>query len=85
MTIEIVLTNEEVNQNIPYNLICHTRYSSIWNTMQRKLRWNDEFSEMEKFKAEKLFCQAHNWSVGYGVPESVRLDMFTLNLWKKIA
>ena len=84
MTIEIVLTNEEVNQNIQYNVICQTRYGSIWNTMRRKLRWNEEFSEVERFKAEKIFCQAHKWTVGYGVPETVRLELFTFALWKKI-
>ena len=83
-TIEIVMTDKEVAQCIPYNVICQTRYGSIWNTIQRKLRWETEFSEMEKFKAEKIFCQAHNWAVGYGVPAIVRFDPFTYLLWKKI-
>lgn len=84
MTIEVVLTDEEVNRNIPYNMICQTRYSRIWNTMHRKIRWNKEFSEIERFKAEKIFCQAYKWSVGYGLPESVRFDLVTYDLWKKI-
>lgn len=83
-SIEIVLTNEEVDQYIPYGMICMTRYSGIWNTIRRKIMWNEEFSETERFKAEKLFCQAHNWAVGHGVPSTVRFDLFTFGLWKKI-
>lgn len=83
--IEIVFSNAEVNKEIPYNLICQTRYSSIWNTMRRKLIWNAEFSDVERSKAEKIFNQAHNWSVGRGIPETVRMDIFTYNLWDKIA
>ena len=83
-TIEIVMSREEVDQNIHYGLIYTTRFSSAWKTMLRKLRWEEEFSETEQFKAEKLFCQAHNWAVGHGVPETVRVDLFTFGLWKKI-
>ena len=83
-TIEIVMSREEVGQNIQYGMIYMTRYSGIWNTMLRKIRWNEEFSKEEQFRAEKLFCQAHNWSVGYGIPNTIRVDLFTFGLWKKI-
>ena len=83
-SIEIIMSREEVNQTVHYGLIYMTRYSGIWKTMLRKLRWAEEFSETEQFKAEKLFCQAHNWAVGHGVPDTVRVDLFTFGLWKKI-
>ena len=83
-TIEIVMSREEVNQNIGYGLVYLTRYSMIWNTALRKRRWDEEFSEIERFKAEKLFCQSYNWFARYGVPETVRIDLPTFGLWKKL-
>ena len=82
--IELVMTNEEINNNIPYKIICHTRYGSVWDTMKRKRRWNTEFSDIEKSNAEKIFRQAHSWYVGKGIPDTVRMDLSTYELWKKI-
>lgn len=84
MEIELILTKEEINQSIPYNMICQTRYGSIWDTMRRKLRWNAEFSDDEKSKAEKIFRQTHNWSVGNGIPDTVRMHLSEIKLWNKI-
>lgn len=83
-TIEMVFTAEEIHRKIPYHFICQTRYGSIWNTMRRKLKWNNEFSEDEKVDSEKIFRRAYNWSVGNGVPESVRMNLKTYFLWNKI-
>ena len=82
--IEVVMTSEEVSKNIPYQMICQTRYGSVWNTMKRKLRWNKEFSDNEKEKAEKIFRQAHSWFVGKGILDTVRMDFPTFELWNKI-
>lgn len=83
-TIEMLLTADEIQKNIPYQLICQTRYGSIWNTMRRKLKWNDEFTDDEKLKAERLFSQAHSWSVGKGIPNTVRMNLTEYALWDKI-
>ena len=82
--IEVVMTSEEVSKNIAYQMICQTRYGSVWNTMKCKLRWNKEFSDNEKEKAEKIFRQAHSWFVGKGIPDTVRMDFPTFELWNKI-
>ena len=86
MTLELnlVMTDQEVKKYIAYNVICMTRYGQIWNTMYRKIKWEKEFSEIERLKAEKIFCQAHKWSVGYGIPHTVKFDMDTYLFWKKI-
>lgn len=84
MDIEIVLAIEEVNENIPYQMICETRYSAAWNTMRRKRFWKKDFTEAEKEKAEKIFRQAHSWYTK-GVAEAVRMDLPTYRLWNKIA
>lgn len=84
MILEMVLTREEVEENIPYKLICLTRYGNVWDTMRRKLSWNKEFSTLEKEIAEKLFKQSHVWLVN-GIPNTVRMDFQTCGLWHKIA
>lgn len=83
-TIEMILTAEEIQREIQYQLICQTRYGSRWNTMRRKLKWNDEFTDDEKLKAEKLFSQSHSWSIGKGIPNTVRMNLETYRLWDKI-
>ena len=84
-TIEMIFTKEEIQKEIPYQFICHTRYGSRWNTMRRKLKWNDKFTDTEKQDAEKLFRQAHSWSVGNGIPDTVRMNLSTYGLWTKVA
>ena len=84
MTLELVMTDQEVKNHISYGLIWMTRYSCIWNTMHRRLKWEKEFSEIERLKAENIFCQSHIWSTGYGVPKTVRMNIETYYFWKKI-
>ena len=79
----MILSIEEVKENIPYQMICETRYSAAWNTMRRKRFWKKDFSETEREKAEKMFKQAHSWCIK-GVTETVRMDFPTYRLWKKI-
>lgn len=83
-TIELVLTSYEVHTEIPYAVICMTRYGSDWNTMRRKRRWKEEFTEQERGAAEKLFPKAHNWLLGRGVPETVRMPIDDFALWQKL-
>lgn len=84
MILEMVLTREEIEKSIPYKFVCTTRYGSIWNTMRREMRWNKEFSFAEQEMAEKLFRQSHVWFTK-GIPDTVRMDFQTYELWHKIA
>ena len=84
MMIELVLSGEEIKENIPYSIICMTRYGSVWDTMKRKRRWNTEFSLVEQEVAEEIFRQAHRWLTN-GVPNSTRMEFLTFELWNKIA
>ena len=84
-SVEMVLTNEETKALIPFGMICMTRYGSVWNTMCRKRRWKEEFTDSERTKASKLFQQAHNWTCVTGVPETVRMKPSTYDLWQKLA
>ena len=80
----MVLTSEEVHRSIPYSLICMTRYGSSWNTMRRKRRWKMEFTEAEREAASKLFSRSHDWLLGRGVPDEVRMTTETYGLWQKL-
>lgn len=84
MRIEFVLSDKEIEENIPYKIICNTRYGSVWNTMHRKKRWMTEFSIVEQEAAEEFFRQTHKWYTK-GVPNNVRIEYLTLELWNKIA
>lgn len=81
--IEMILTREEIQKEIPYHLICQTRYGRIWDTMRRKMLWNKIFTEEEKEKTEKMFRQAYTWYTK-GIPDTVRMDFSTYLLWDKI-
>lgn len=83
--IEFVLKRDEIKKTIAYDFICTTRDSSVWNTTRRKRRWKMEFTEEERSEAEKIFKQAHSWTLVKGVPDEVRMNYKTFELWNRIA
>lgn len=83
MHIEFVLSGDEIEEKIPYKMLCSVRYGNIWNTMQRKQRWKIEFSIIEQEKAEEIFKQAYRWYTK-GVPSSIRIEYLTLDLLDRI-
>lgn len=82
--IMLVMTREEVHDNIPYAMICMARYGRSWDTMHRKRRWKVEFTEAERVAAKRLFSQSHNWMLGRGVPDTVTMVTGTYVLWQKL-
>lgn len=80
----MILTSKEVHANIPYSLICMTRYGARWDTMRRKRLWKTEFTDSEREAASKLFSKSHNWTVGKGVPNEVKMTIKTFELWQKL-
>ena len=85
MKLEIVLDRNEIQAAIPYQMICMTRYGSVWNTMRRKRRWTAEFSAYEREKANAMCRQAYNWTCTTGLPEAVRMSAGTYDLWQRLA
>ena len=80
----VELTASEVHADIPYAVICMTRYGAHWGTMRCKRRWKEEFTEAEREKARKLFSRSHDWLLGRGVPEKVQMSVETYQLWQKL-
>lgn len=83
-TLEIVMTSMEVSDYIPYCAICTARYGSVWETIRRKRRWKEEFTEEEREAAARLFPRAHDLMLGRGVPDTVRMSTKTYVLWQKL-
>lgn len=70
MELYVELSRDEIEGSIPYSMLCMTRFGSVWNTMRRKRRWSQEFSEKERRSAEEIFRKAHNFTVRSGVPDA---------------
>lgn len=84
MKMQLELDRSEVQREIPYALVCETRYGRSWNTGFRKRTWVELFSESERRSCERLFRQAHLWYLVRGVPAKVHMSTNTLALWKKL-
>lgn len=82
--IRIKLTRDEVNEQIPYPVICQGRYGSLWDTRKVRNRWREEFDEETREAAESLFRQAHRWYLTTGVPDVVEMPGRTLALWIRL-
>ena len=85
MKLELVLSKADIERQLPYALICETRYGSRWNTSQRKRRWTAEFTEAERKAASRIFAQCHTWYLVKGTPDEVKMSMSTYGLWEKLA
>lgn len=84
MNVMLVLNREDIQREIPYEVICEAREGSRWNAGRRKRLWNETFSENEKAACASLFREAKKWYLIKGVPETLMLKPSTLLLWKKL-
>ena len=82
--IRIKLTHDEVNDKIPYPVICESRFGSCWDTRKVRNRWQEEFDEETRAEAEVLFRQARSWYLGAGVPDEVEMSGRTFALWLRL-
>ena len=85
MKLSVVLTRDEIPTIIPYQMICVTRYGSMWNTMRRKRRWAEEFSSYERERLNAMCRQTHSWMCVTGLPETLHMTFGTLDLWNRLA
>lgn len=84
-SIMLVLTRDEVEQNIPYRFICETMLGAAWGTGKRRRKWVEEFTESERRACLKLRDQAHKWYLRTGVPDEVTMALSTHSLWQRLA
>lgn len=84
MTLEIILTSDEIKQNIPYQAISELRYTGVWDTSKCRRLWDKTFSKEEIEISEKLFRQARRWYIN-GVTESARFNFQEYKVLDKLA
>ena len=84
MRMMLVLNQDEIREQIPYQMICFARYGSSWNTMRRKRAWKEQFSEQEREASDRLFRMAYRWTLTTGVPDEQTMSLNTLRLWQKL-
>lgn len=84
MKVMLVFDRNEINEEIPYRVICEAREGCRWNTGRRKRLWNELFSKEEKEACTRLFRLARSWYLVKGTPDSISLTPKTLALWRKL-
>lgn len=80
----IALSKDAVDSLIPYNIICETRFGALWDTAKRQRLWDKHFSVDEQRAAKPLFAQSRTWYRTHNIPEEVRMEPKTFDLWQKI-
>ena len=83
--IYLMLTHDEVNEQIPYALVCEVMGGSRWNTTKRKRLMKESFTESEIDAIHRLYKLAYAWHLRTGVPDEVRMTVQTYALWQKLA
>ena len=81
---DLVFSRDEIAENIPYQLVCTVRFSSMWETGRRRRLWKELFTPEERNACTRLFRQAHLWYLTRGVPDEVRMCLSTYKLWAKL-
>jgi hypothetical protein len=81
----IVLTHDEVQNNIPYALVCETMYGCRWNNGSCIRKFVNEFTREEQKAISKMKKQSYEWYLVKGVPDQVKMTLETYNLWFRLA
>ena len=81
----VVLTQEEIRKNIPYEHIAKVKTSPKWNKPGRDKKFTEFFPILETSLARVLLNKAVLWSL-IGPPErETRFTDHSLMVWKKLA
>lgn len=79
------LSREEIQNQIPYALVCETMSGARWNTGKRKRLMKQHFTETEREAISRMHKQAYSWYLVKGVPDELRITPHILALWHKLA
>jgi hypothetical protein len=80
-----ILNHDEINERIPYTIVCETMSGARWNTGRRKRLMKQFFTESEVNAIYRLHKQAYDWCLRKGVPDEVKMTVQTYYLWQKLA
>lgn len=81
----LVLDREEIQNQIPYAVVCETMGSVRWGTGKRKRLMKQWFTETEIDAIYRMHKQARTWHLIKGVPDELRITPHVLALWHKLA
>lgn len=84
MRMMLEFSSDDIATSIPYEIVCMTRESGVWNTTRRRRLFSQEFSREEQKECSRLFQQAHTWLLVKGLPDSVTMAPKTYELWQKL-
>lgn len=86
MQMYLEFSHDEIQNEIPYQIIAETTSRGIWNTGHRRRLWSQTFSREEQQQLSKIKIQAHKWALISGVPLSgVKMTPGTYELWNRFA
>lgn len=86
MKLFIEFSHDEIQMEIPYQIVAETTSRSIWNTGRRKRLMSQLFTESERRHIAEIRRQAHSWFLVKGVPnDGVKMTISTYKLWHKLA
>lgn len=85
MKFYIALNRDEIQERIPYALVCETMSGARWGTSKRKRLMKQFFTEAEVEAIYRLHKQAYVWYLRTGVPDEVKMSVNTYQLWQKLA
>ena len=83
--IMLKLTYDEIQEKIPYPLVCETYCREIFRTGRAKRLRKERFTDAEWERCLDLCKIARKWFLVSGVPEEVTMSARTLALWHKLA
>ena len=85
MKLYLEFNHDEIQRELPYQIIAETMSRSIWCTGRRKRLMAQSFTERERDAISRIKSQAHSWMFYKGVPDSVKMTPATYKLWHKLA
>lgn len=86
MKLLIEFSHDDIQREIPYQIIAETMSRSIWDTGRRKRLMAELFTKAERDHVSKIKAQAHSWALVKGVPQDgVKMTLSTYQLWHKLA
>ena len=85
MRVYLSFDHDEIQKELPYEIIGETVSRGIWETRKRKRRWSAEFTEQERESCYNIISLAKKWLLRTGCPEEIKMTMTTYALWLKLA
>lgn len=81
----LYMKQDEIQKNIPYQLVAETFAREVHKTGKGKRIFNEMFAEFEKESIRELRRKATKWAFQTGAPRELKLTLTTLSLWMRLA